>query len=43
MIPKTFISPNDFMVEILKEYVLQEGQEKNASLNYFIGKLESNY
>ncbi len=43
MIPKTFISPNDFMVEILKEYVLEEGKEKNASLNYFIGKLESNY
>jgi len=43
MIPKTFISPNDFMVEILKEYVLDEGKEKNASLNYFIGKLETDY
>jgi hypothetical protein len=43
MIPKTFISPNDFMVEILKEYVLKEGQERNNSLNYFIGKLETDY
>jgi hypothetical protein len=43
MIPKSFISPNDFMVEILKEYVLEEGQERNNSLNYFIGKLETDY
>lgn len=41
MKPKMFITDNDFMVEILKEYVLELGQEKNASLNYFIGKLET--
>ena len=31
------------MVEILKEYVLEEGKDKNTSLNYFIAKLESDY
>jgi hypothetical protein len=35
MIPKNFISPNDFMVEILKNYSLEQGMAANGSLNYF--------
>ena len=38
MIPKNFISSNDFMVEILKNYSLEQGVEANLSLNYFAKK-----
>jgi hypothetical protein len=38
MIPKKFLSSNDFMVEILKEYSLEQAQKVNGTLNYFIKK-----
>ena len=38
MVPKNFVSPNDFMVEILKEYSLIQAVEVNSSLNYFVNK-----
>ena len=38
MIPKNFVSSNDFMVEILKNYSLEQGMEANSSLKYFAKK-----
>lgn len=38
MIPKNYVSSNDFMVEILKNYSLEQGMEANSSLNYFAKK-----
>ena len=38
MIPSKFISPNDFMEEILKEYALEEATHFNSSLKYFVVK-----
>lgn len=38
MIPKNFISPNDFMVEVLKEYSLEDAKKNNKSLRYFTNK-----
>lgn len=38
LIPQNFISTNDFMVEILKHYSLEQGIEANRSLNYFANK-----
>lgn len=38
MIPKNFISPNDFMVEILKEYSIDQAKDVNNSLKYFADK-----
>ena len=38
MIPKNFVSSNDFMVEILKNYSLEQGMEANPSLDYFAKK-----
>ncbi len=38
LIPKNFISTNDFLVEVLKEYSLEQAQSLNASLSYFITK-----
>jgi hypothetical protein len=38
MIPKNFISPNDFMVEVLKEYSLTQAKNINNSLKYFVNK-----
>lgn len=40
MIPKNFVSSNDFMVEILKNYSLEQGVEANPSLNYFAIKYQ---
>lgn len=38
MIPKNFISPNDFMVEVLKGYSLDYAKDFNNSLKYFVTK-----
>lgn len=35
MIPKNFLTPNDFMIEILKTYSLEYAVHVNKSLNYF--------
>lgn len=38
LIPKGFITSSDFMVEILKEYSLEDAITKNKSLEYFVLK-----
>ncbi len=38
MIPKNFISPNDFMVEMLKSYSIEQATKINLSFNYFKNK-----
>jgi hypothetical protein len=38
LIPKNFTSKIDFIIEVLKEYSLEESMTKNGSLAYFIRK-----
>ncbi len=38
MIPKNFLTPNDFMMEVLKNYSLEHAIQVNKSLHYFKNK-----
>lgn len=38
LMPKSFLTKTDFLVEILKDFDVEEGRKRNKSLNYFITK-----
>jgi len=40
VIPRCFISKADFMVEILKNYSIEEARDRCQSLNYFLNKIK---
>lgn len=39
LIPKSFKSKNDFMIEILKDYSVEQAVNLNSSLKYFLDKI----